>query len=243
VTLKKPSLIPKMSHKYDIFQFPNIIKNDLRNNKMIRIIIADDHPLIREGIKRLVENETNMEVVGEASTSAEVYKLIKNLAVDILLLDISMPDKNGLELLKDLKYAFPKIHVIILSMYPESQYGIRSLKAGAFGYVTKDSVPTKLIYAINKIAGGGKYISDELAEKLADHVIYGSDKSLCEILSDREFQIMQLIASGKSVSGIAYELSLSERTIHTYRKRIFKKMDLNSNAELIQYAFRNNLVQ
>jgi DNA-binding NarL/FixJ family response regulator len=210
---------------------------------MIRIIIADDHPLIREGIKRLIENESDMEIVGEASTSAEVNNLIRGHSVDVLLLDISMPDRNGLELLKDLKYAHPKLPVLMLSMYPESQYGIRSLKAGAFGYVTKESVATKLIEAIKKVADGGKYISASLAEKLADHLIYGSDKSLYEFLSDREFQVMQLIASGKSVSVIAAELSLSERTIHTYRRRLFKKMDLNSNAELIQYAFRNNIVK
>lgn len=208
---------------------------------MIKIFITDDHPLIREGIRNILREDPDMDVVGEAGNAFEVQKLIKSQQVDILLLDLSMPDKNGLELLKDLKYTHPNLPVLILSMYSEDQFAIRALKGGASGYITKESATDELIKAIRKIIAGHKYISAELAEKLAAELVSGN-KEPHETLSDREFQVFRYIASGKRVCEISKELSLSERTIHTYRARIFQKMNMNSEAQLIHYAIQKDLI-
>lgn len=209
---------------------------------MVRIHIADDHPLIREGIKKILQEESDMIVVGETSSGLEVFNSIKGQEIDIVLLDISMPGKNGLDILKDLRYNFPKLPVLILSMHSEERFAVRALKAGAAGYVTKEAAPEELVKAIVKIMTGGKYISERLAEKLADELDDTSEKPLHETLSDREYQVMRLIAFGKNVNEIAGYLSLSPRTIYTYRLRIFKKMKMNKESDIIHYAIQNKLV-
>jgi len=209
---------------------------------MIKVLIADDHPLIREGLKKILSEDADMNIVGEAGNAFEVEELVKTQHVDILLLDLSMPDKNGLELLKDLKYAYPNLPVLILSIYPEDQFALRTLKAGASGYMTKESTTDELVKAIRKIVGGHRYISTGVAEKLAAEVINGNNKEPHEMLSDREYQVFRYITSGKKVKEISKELSLSARTIHTYRTRIFEKMKMNSELQLIHYAFQKHLL-
>ena len=210
---------------------------------MIKILIADDHAIVREGLKQIVAEEKDMLVAGEAGNTNEMFELLKKEHFAIIILDISMPGRSGLEALKFLKKNYPQVPALILSMFSEEQYGLRALKAGAAGYLKKVSAPTELVSAIRKIVNGGKYINQSLAEKLADE--YDSDRKerMHDKLSNREYQIMCLIASGKSTEEIAIDLSISINTVYTYRNRILEKMHLKSNVELTQYALQNNLIE
>ena len=210
---------------------------------MIKVFIADDHTLIREGIKNLLVQESDIKLVGETSNPFEVVDQIQKNKCDILILDLSMPGKSGLDVLKEIKTFVPEVKVLIMTMMPESQFAKRTLKAGASGYLTKDSAGEELITAIRRIAGGRKYVTQALAEKLADDLDDSSEKPPHEILSDREFQILKMMAKGKSQTDIADELSISISTVNTYRGRILEKLGLHSNAELIHYAFLNNLIE
>lgn len=212
-------------------------------NDKIKILIADDHAIVREGLKQIVAEETDMLVVGEAENSNELFDLLTKEKFSIVILDINMPGKSGLEALKDIKHFYPDLPVLILSMYSEDQYGLRALKAGASGYLKKASAPEDLVVAIRKIIGGKKFISPALAEKLADNISKTKKQFLHENLSDREYQIMCSIASGKSAEEIADELSLSINTIYTYRNRILEKMSMKSNVELTQYVLQNKLIE
>jgi DNA-binding NarL/FixJ family response regulator len=210
--------------------------------KKIKILIADDHPIVRAGFKQVISDMPDMLVADEASNGQEVLQLIGKKDYDLVLLDISMPGRSGLEILKDLKSEKPKLPVLILSIYPEEQYAIRALRAGASGYMTKASAPNELILAIRKISEGGKYISASLAEKLAYYLDGDATKPPHETLSDREYQVMLMIASGKTVTEIANELCLSVKTISTYRTHIREKMKMKNNAEMTLYALQNKLV-
>ena len=210
---------------------------------MIRILVVDDHPIIRKGLKQIIEETYDLIVEEEASNGYEVLEKIQKKNFDVIILDLAIPGINGLDVLKQLKIIKPNLPVLILSMYPEEQYAVRVLKAGASGYLTKESAPEELVKAIRKVKNGGKYISSSLAEKLAFNISVDSNKMVHELLSDREFQVMCMIASGKTVSEIAVELLLSVKTVSTYRYRILDKMNLNSNAELTYYAFENNLIK
>ena len=210
---------------------------------MIKILIADDHAIVREGLKQIVAEEPDMNVTGEAGNSLELFELLEKQSWEIVVLDINMPGMSGLEALKEMKLRNIKTPVLILSMFSEDQYGLRAIKAGAAGYLKKVSAPTELVTAIRKIVSGGKYISDALAEKLADVIDFDSKKSLHENLSDREFQIMCLISTGKTAEEIADELAISIHTVYTYRNRILEKMHLKSNVELTQYAIQNKLIE
>lgn len=209
---------------------------------MIRVIIADDHPVVRLGIKRILEEQADMQVVAEAANGHELLQKIEQLPCECVLLDIGMPGRDGLETLAFLRRAYAKLPVLILSVYPEDQFGPRVLKAGAAGYMNKETACEQLVQAIRKVCAGGKYVSPALAEKIANDLAADSSLSPHERLSDREYQVMRLIASGKTVGEVARELCLSEKTISTHRARILEKMEMNTNAQLTYYAIRNNLV-
>lgn len=210
---------------------------------MIKILIADDHAIVREGLKQVVAEEIDIEVTGEAEDSASLLELVRKSTFDIIILDINMPGKSGLEILKDLVSEFPGIKVLMLSMYGEEQYGIRAMKAGASGYLKKVSAPDELVKAIRKIAGGSKYVSAALTENLLKYLHTDNTKQPHEILSDREYEILFKIASGKSADDIALEMNLSVHTVYTYRNRIFEKMNLKTNVELTQYVLQNKLIE
>lgn len=209
---------------------------------MIRILIADDHALVREGLKRTLGDETDLKVVGEAKNAEEVRSVVHNNPADVLVLDISMPGANGLSLLQDALRINKNIKVLILSMHPEERFAIRALKEGAAGYMTKESAPEELALAIRKVAGGRKYVSTSLAEKLADELQSDNTALPHELLSEREHEIFHLIAKGKTASEIAHELSLSVATVSTHRRHILEKMHLHTNADIVQYAYANNLM-
>ena len=208
---------------------------------MIKILIADDHPIYRKGLLQILMETPDMFAVDEAGSGEEALAKVWSKDYDLVLMDISMPGRGGLDALKVLKSHRPKLPVLVLSMHPEEQYAVRALRAGASGYLNKECAWDELVNAINKVLGGGKYVSAALAEKLADNLVGGNDKPLQEILSDREYQVFRMIASGKTVSAIAEELSLSVKTISTHRVRILEKMRLTNNAELIHYAITNKL--
>ena len=210
---------------------------------MIKVLIADDHAIVRQGLKQILTETPDMMVAGEASSGAEAIEKIRAEDWGVVLLDISMPGKTGVDTLKQIKEEKPKLPVLVLSMYPEDQYAIRLLKAGASGYLTKESAPELLVAAIRRVAEGRKYISPSLAEMLAHEVGGDSEKPLHKTLSDREYQIFCTIASGKTVSDIAAELSLSVKTVSTYRARVLEKMKMKNNAELTYYAIKNHLVE
>ena len=210
---------------------------------MIKILIADDHAIVREGLKQIVAEESDMKVTGEAANANELFELLDMGSWEIVVLDINMPGKSGLEALKEMKIRNIKVPVLILSMFSEDQYGLRAIKAGAAGYLKKVSAPTELVSAIRKIVGGGKYISPTLAEKLADNVDVNNKKARHQNLSDREYQIMCFISLGKSAEEIAEELAISIHTVYSYRNRILEKMHLKSNVELTQYAIQNKLIE
>lgn len=209
---------------------------------MIKVFIADDHPLIRKGIKEILEDEIDLKVVGEAASPHELLEALKKNDPDILITDLSMPGRSGVDLISDIKQFFPKLPVLVLTMHPEERFAVRVLKAGASGYLTKDTKPEDIIKALRQINDGRKYITPTLAEKLAEELDKDTNKPLHELLSDREFQIMRLISSGLKVSDIAQKLSLSIHTVNTYRSRILEKMNMKSNAELILYSVENHLI-
>ncbi len=210
---------------------------------MIKILIADDHAIVREGMKQILSESPDLVVVAEASTGQEVIDKIDKDDLDLVVLDIAMPGRGGLDILKEIKSLSPKLPVLILSMYPEEQYAVRVLKSGASGYLTKESAPVELVKAIRQISQGKKYISPSLAEKLAVDLEISPDRAPHETLSDREYQVMCMIASGKTLKEIADTLSLSIKTISTYRSRILEKMNMKTNAELTHYAIKNRLVE
>lgn len=208
---------------------------------MIRILIADDHPVVREGFKQIISKADDLKVADEALSGFEVIEKIKNNQFDVVVLDLSMPGKDGLEVLKDIKILQPGLPVLILSMHPEEQVALRTFKCGASGYLNKESAPGELVNAIRKIHSGGKYVSSALAEKL----VSGFDKKVeepHESLSDREFQVLRLLASGMDTDEIAEELFISVKTVRTYRDRILEKLDLKNNVELAHYAIKHKLV-
>ncbi len=209
---------------------------------MIKVLIADDHAIVRKGLKQIVEETSDVIIADEAENGRDVLRMVRATACDVVVLDISLPDKNGLEVLKDLKLEFPALPVLVLSMYPEEQYAVRVLKAGAAGYLTKESAPDDLIAAIRKAARGGIYITPSLAETLAGTLNETASTPLHATLSDREYRVMCLIASGKTVTEIAAELCLSPKTISTYRIRLLDKLHLKTNAEVMHYAMQHGLI-
>jgi two-component system, NarL family, invasion response regulator UvrY len=210
---------------------------------MIRVLVADDHAVVRRGVKQILADDPKMVVVGEAGSGQEVLNLIRERACDVVLLDIAMPDGGGLEILAQLRNLKPDLRVLILSMYPERQYAVRALKAGAAGYLTKESAPEELLTAVRKAAQGGKYITLSLAEQLAAELGGEVEREPHAGLSDREYQVLRLLASGKSVSEVAVELALSVKTVSTYRTRILEKLGLKNTAELVRYAVQRGLVE
>jgi len=209
---------------------------------MIKVVVVDDHAVVREGLKRIITENVGMTVTGEAADGHEAMLVIKSEPCDVVLLDITMPNKNGLDVLKELHAESPRLPVLVLSMHGEDQYAIRVLRAGAAGYLTKDSAPAKLVQAIRKVVRGGKYVSPSLAERLVFDLGTDSDKAPHEILSDREYQVLCMISSGKTVTQIAEELALSVKTISTYRVRILEKLKMKNNAEITRYAIKEGLV-
>lgn len=210
---------------------------------MIRILVADDHAVVRQGVKQILADVRDMLVKDEAQNGTETIDKVMKYEYDVVLLDISMPGRSGLEILEEIKAQKPKLAVLILSMHPEEQYAVRALRAGASGYLTKASAPQELIGAIRKVAGGGKYVTTSLAEKLAGELEVDPQRLPHERLSNREYQVMLMLAQGRSVSDIAEELYLSVKTISTYRTRVLDKMGMRKNAELTLYAVHNNLIQ
>jgi two-component system, NarL family, invasion response regulator UvrY len=209
---------------------------------MVKILVVDDHAIVREGLKQIVADTSGLAVTGEAASEQETLELLRKHDFDVVLLDIAMTGRGGLEVLKQIKQEKPELPVLILSMYPEEQYAVRALKMGAAGYLTKVSAPDELINAVKKIATGRKYVSSSLAEKLAFNLEVDTEKPIHECLSNREFQVMCMIASGKTVTNIAEELSLSVNTISTYRVRVMDKLKMTTNSELTRYAIKNQLV-
>ena len=209
----------------------------------IKVLIADDHAIVREGLKQILADTKDIVVAGDAENGNDAIKLARKRPGDVLLLDISMPDRSGIDILKQLRSEFPKLIVLMLSMHREDQYAIRSLKAGAAGYLNKQSAPSELVNAIRQVAAGKKYISPALAQELANQINDDREVPPHETLSDREYQTLIMIASGKTVSDIAVELALSVKTISMYRSRLLQKMKLRHNAELTHYAIKNHLVE
>ena len=210
---------------------------------MIKVCVVDDHAVVREGLKRIIAENPGMAVTAEAGDGHEALKVIQSEPCDVVLLDITMPNRNGLDVLKQLHSESPRLPVLVLSMHAEDQYAVRVLRAGAAGYLTKESAPAKLVQAIRKVVRGGKYVSPTLAEKLVFDLDSDATKAPHQILSDREYQVLCMIASGKTVTQIADELTLSVKTISTYRVRILEKLSMKNNAELTRYAIKEGLVE
>ena len=210
---------------------------------MIRIAIADDHAIVRQGLRQILAAHGDFEVIGEAANHGEVMQLLRKETFDVLLLDIAMPGKNGIDTLKQVRVEKPKLPVLVLSMYPEDQYAFRALKAGASGYLTKMTAADQLVDAIRTITRGRKYITPELGMSLAESIHRDSDAPAHTLLSDREFQTLRLIASGKTLTQIGQTLALSPKTVSVYRARLLEKLGMQSNAELTRYAFENGLVE
>ncbi len=210
---------------------------------MLRILIADDHPIVRRGLKQIIEEAPDLVVAGEAGDGVEALARARSDAFDVVLLDITMPVKSGIDALTQLKRERPRLPVLMLSMHPEEQYAVRALRAGASGYLAKDSAPEELVAAIRKVSRGGRYVSASLAEHLASLVLREDEQPAHDTLSDREYQVMCLLASGETVSEIARELALSVKTVSTYRARVLDKLQLRNNAELMRYAADNRLLE
>jgi DNA-binding NarL/FixJ family response regulator len=210
---------------------------------MINVLIADDHTLIRKGLKQILDDTEDMRVTGEAETGMQAIQMADKSSYDMVLLDISLPDKNGIDVLKQLKLNKPDVPVLMLSMHAEDQYAVRSMKAGAAGYLNKQSAPSQLVNAIRTVASGKKYISGELAEQLANGLSQGYQELRHQNLSDREYQTLCLMASGKKLSEMAKIMSLSAKTVSVYRARLLEKMNLKTNAEAIHYAISNHLIE
>ncbi len=209
---------------------------------MIKVLVADDHPVVREGLKQILAEAQDIDVAAEAEDGHELLEKVRKQAFDVVVLDLTMPGLMGLDALKQLKSEHPHLPILILSIHPEEQYALRVLRAGASGYLTKASAPDRLIGAIRKVHRGGNYVSSSLAERLADELRGDITKLPHEFLSDREYQVMCLIASGKTVTEIGDQLALSVKTVSTYRSRILEKMRMKTNAELTHYAIENKLV-
>lgn len=209
---------------------------------MIKILIADDHAIVRQGLRQIVAADNQLSIAGEVQNGNELLDFIKKQKVDVVVLDISMPGRNGLEILKELKRDYPFLPVIVLSMHPEDQYAIRVLRAGAAGYMTKESAPEDLVTAIRKAFKGGKYISPEVAELLAGYIETKTLDEPHKSLSDREFEVFMSLAAGKTVGQISTNLNLSVKTVSTYRTRIMEKMQMTTNADLIRYALDHKLM-
>ena len=209
---------------------------------MIRVVIADDHTIVREGLKGLLAAAGDLQVVGEAQNGHEVLERVRALEFDLLLLDMSMPGRSGIELIKQVRSEKPKLRILVLSMHEEHQYAVRAIRAGAAGYLTKESASQQLVDAIRKVAGGGAFISAEVAQQLALGAMPDANAAPHETLSDREFQVFRMIAEGLSVSDIAERLNLSVKTVSTHKSNILQKMNLQGTAELIRYAIARRLV-
>jgi DNA-binding NarL/FixJ family response regulator len=209
---------------------------------MIRVAIADDHTIVREGLKQLLSTTNDLAIVGEARDGHEALKMVVENEVDVLLVDLSMPGRSGVELIKQAKAERPKLRVLVLSMHAERQYAVRAIRAGASGYLTKDSATTQLVAAIRKVAGGGAFISAEVAEELALSAMPHSEGPPHASLSDREYQVFQLLVSGKSVSDIAAQLNLSVKTVSTHKARLMEKIGLANQTELVHYAIKHKLL-
>jgi DNA-binding NarL/FixJ family response regulator len=208
----------------------------------MRVLIADDHAVLREGMKRILAEAADISEIGEASDALQLLQRVREKKWDVVLLDINMPGKSGLEALKEIKQEDPRLRVLILSMYPEKQFAVRVIKAGAAGYLTKGAAGAEVLQAIRKVYRDGKYISDSVAEHLAMAVGQKDDRPLHETLSDREFEVLRMIGAGQTVGEIAEELSLSVKTISTYRTHILEKMNLKNNADIMQYVIRHGLL-
>jgi DNA-binding NarL/FixJ family response regulator len=211
-------------------------------NSLIKILIADDHAVVRKGMKEIVSDTGDITVTGEASTGQEALAKISKNEYDVVVLDIAMPGLNGIDILKEIKKENSDLPVLMLSIYPEEQYAMRALKAGASGYLTKKSAPEELVGAIRKAYCGGKYVSSALGEKLVFYLEAEKERSPHEILSDREYQVMIMLAEGKKLKDIANDLFISEKTVSSYRSRILEKMRMKNNTELIRYALKNSLI-
>jgi DNA-binding NarL/FixJ family response regulator len=210
---------------------------------MLKVLIADDHAIVRQGLRQILGEIPELGEVGEVENGQDALTRVRAEPWDVLVLDMSMPGRGGLDILKDVRRERPEMRVLVLSMHPEDQFAVRMLKAGASGYLTKETATEELVKAVRKVITGGKYISATLAEKLAFDVNRDTDKPLHEKLSDREFQVMRRLAAGRTVQEIADELMLSPKTISTYRARVLEKLELKSNAELIHYAIGNKLIE
>lgn len=210
---------------------------------MIRVVIVDDHAIVRRGVRQIVAEHPGIEVVAEAGDYAELTAYLRDGDCDVVLLDVALPGKNGIEILKSLRERHPKIRVLMFSTYPEDQYAVRALKAGASGYVNKSSAPEKLAEAIQQVALGRRYITPEVADSLAASLAEPESRKPHELLSDREFQTLRLIASGRKLSEIADELAISPKTVSVYRARVLEKLKLRTNTELARYAVANELVE
>ena len=209
---------------------------------MIRIVVADDHTIVREGLKQILSAAGDLAVIGEAQNGHEVLERVRALDFEVLLLDMSMPGKSGIELIKQVRAEKPKLRILVLSMHEEEQYAVRAIKAGASGYLTKDSASAQLVSAIRKVAGGGAFITDSVAQQLALGAMPQTDGPPHATLSDREFQVFRKLVSGKAVTEIAGELNLSVKTVSTHKARIMQKMNMSNPAELIRYAIHHRLV-
>jgi DNA-binding NarL/FixJ family response regulator len=209
---------------------------------VIRIVLADDHTIVREGLKQVLSAAPDLSIVGEAQNGHEVLQRVRELEFDVLLLDMSMPGRSGIELIKQVRGEKPKLRILVLSMHQEPQYAVRAIKAGASGYLTKESASAQLVSAIRKVAGGGAFITDAVAEQLALGAMPQTEGPPHNALSDREFQVFRLLVSGKTVSDIAAELSVSVKTVSTHKARIMQKMSMSNPAELIRYALRHRLI-
>jgi DNA-binding NarL/FixJ family response regulator len=210
---------------------------------MIRLAIADDHPVVREGLRRVVTEDAGITVVGEAATAAELFKLLAAAAVDVILLDVSMPGATFVETVVELRERHPTVSVLVLSVHPEDQWAMRALRAGASGYLTKDQSPEQLVRAIRKVARGGKYVSESLAEQLAGLADRGRATAPHERLSDREFEVLRALGSGMAVKEVAEQMKLSSKTVSTYRTRLLDKMGFKSTADLVRYVVGNGLLK
>lgn len=208
---------------------------------MISIVIADDHAIVREGLKRIVSSAEGLEVVGEAANGIEALQRVRELQFDVLMLDLSMPGRSGMELIKMIRAEKPRLRILVLSMHQEMQYAVRAIKSGASGYLTKESAPAQLEQAIRKIAAGGAFISSEVAEQLALGAMPGNAAVPHESLSNREFEVFRLLAAGVSVTGIAGQLNLSVKTVSTHKANLMQKMNLGNSSELVRYAIRHGL--
>lgn len=212
-------------------------------SKPIRVLIADDHAIVRQGLRQILSDTPDLTVAGEAENGVQAVQMVRGGEWDVVLMDVSMPDRNGIDALKLIKKEFPRLPVLILSMYPEEQYAIRALRAGAAGYLTKQSAPDLLVTAIRQVASGKKYVSPSLAEELANAIGEDTERPAHEKLSDREYQTLCMIASGKTPTEIAEALNLSVKTVSVYRARLLEKMHLRNNAELTHYGLKHGLAE